>query len=315
MAMVKDPLMDSGLLARSPHNPILTAADLPYMTHTVFNPAAERLGDDIVLLMRAEDFRGRSHFVAARSRDGETDWRIDPAPSLEADPERYPEDAWGIEDPRAVYLPELGTYAVTFTSYSRSGPLVSLAFTRDFTIFDRRGPIMPPDDKDAAFFPRRFGGDWLLVHRPSRGGPANIEISRSSDLGAWSESELLLAAREGGWWDANKIGMGPPPLETPAGWLLMYHGVRNTASGVLYRAGLALLDRDEPWRVIARTERWIFGPEESYERIGDMPNVVFPSGWVRSPDGEGVLIYYGAADTAICLARARLRELLGALGA
>lgn len=306
--------MDRIIFRRSPRNPILTAADLPYPAHTVFNPGAVRFGADILLLLRVEDFRGHSHFVVARSADGETAWRIEAEPALSPDPANYPEDEWGIEDPRIVFLPELDSYAITFTSYSPAGPLVSLALTRDFASFERQGIIRPPDDKDAAFFPRRFAGDWLLAHRPAHGAaPAHIMISRSPDLRTWTEPTMLLPAREGAWWDAGKVGMGPPPLETSAGWLFMYHGVRHTASGALYRVGLALLDRDDPTQILARTDDWVFGPEADYERVGDVPNVVFPSGWVLSSDGSQVLIYYGAADTVVGLASALLTDLLAIL--
>jgi predicted GH43/DUF377 family glycosyl hydrolase len=299
------------LFTRSALNPIITADDLPYRAHAVFNPGATRRGDEIALLVRVEGFQGQSHFAVARSVDGEHNWRFDLRPALEGDVVHYPEDAWGIEDPRVVYLPELARYAVTFTSYSANGPLVSLALTEDLVTFERLGSICPPDDKDAALFPRRFGGDWLMLHRPYRGGPANIMLSRSPDLQHWSEPELVLPAREGGWWDAGKVGLGPPPLETSAGWLVLYHGVRLTASGALYRSGLALLDLDDPTKVIARTSDWHLGPEADYERTGDVPNVVFPSGWVVDSSGERVLVYYGAADTVIGLATASLSDLLG----
>jgi predicted GH43/DUF377 family glycosyl hydrolase len=298
---------------RSADNPIITANSLPYRAHAAFNPGATRQGDEVALLVRVEGFRGQSHFAVARSVDGEHDWRFDSTPALEGDVALHPEDAWGIDDPRVVYLPELGRYAVTFTSYSEHGPLVSLALTEDLVTFERLGPVCPPDDKDAALFPRRFGGDWLMLHRPYGGGPANIMLSRSRDLRHWSEPELVLPAREGGWWDAGKVGLGPPPLETSAGWLLLYHGVRLTASGALYRSGLALLDLDDPTRVIARTDDWHLGPEADYERTGDVPNVVFPSGWVLDPSGERVLVYYGAADTVIGLATASLADLLATL--
>lgn len=298
---------------RSAHNPIIKATDLPYRAHAAFNPGATRRDGEVALLVRVEGFRGQSHFSVARSIDGETGWRFDPTPALEGDVARHPEDAWGIEDPRVVFLPELARYAVTFTSYSEKGPLVSLALTEDLVTFERLGPICPPDDKDAALFPRRFGRDWLMLHRPYSGGSANIMLSRSPDLTHWSEPELVLPARMGGWWDAGKVGLGPPPLETSAGWLLLYHGVRLTASGALYRSGLALLDLDDPTRVIARTDDWYLGPETDYERTGDVPNVVFPSGWVLDESGERVLVYYGAADTVIGLATASLADMLGTL--
>jgi predicted GH43/DUF377 family glycosyl hydrolase len=301
------------LFTRSALNPIITADDLPYPGHAVFNPGATRINGEVALLVRVESFRGQSHFAVARSADGEQDWHFDPRPALEADVALHPEDEWGIEDPRIVYLPELAKYAVTFTSYSSNGPLVSLALTEDLVTFERLGAICPPDDKDAALFPRRLGGDWVMLHRPCRGGPANIVLSRSPDLRTWSEPELVLPARAGGWWDAGKVGLGPPPLETDAGWLVLYHGIRITASGALYRSGLALLDLDDPTRVIARTNDWHLGPETEYERTGDVPNVVFPSGWVLDSTGERILVYYGAADTVIGLATTSVSDLIETL--
>jgi predicted GH43/DUF377 family glycosyl hydrolase len=120
----------------------------------------------------------------------------------------------------------------------------------------------------------------------------------------------MLEARRGGWWDANKIGLSPPPIETPQGWLVIYHGVRTTAGGCLYRLGLALFDLDAPERCLARGDEWIFGPEESYERDGDVGNVVFPCGLTIAPDGDTIRLYYGAADTSIALATGSIRAML-----
>jgi predicted GH43/DUF377 family glycosyl hydrolase len=118
-----------------------------------------------------------------------------------------------------------------------------------------------------------------------------------------------MVARKGAWWDANKIGLGPPPLETEEGWLILYHGVKQTAAGSIYRLGLALLDLEDPGRLISRSNSWVFAPEEPYERIGDVGNVVFSCGWIL--DGKGnVRIYYGASDTSTCLATANLEDLL-----
>lgn len=121
---------------------------------------------------------------------------------------------------------------------------------------------------------------------------------------------MVLQARRGAWWDANTIGLGPPPIETPEGWLLIYHGVRQTPGGCLYRLGLALLDLENPERCLLRGDRWIFGPETLYEREGDVDNVVFPSGFTIADDGDTLNIYYGAADTCIALARGSIRAIL-----
>ena len=177
--------------------------------------------------------------------------------------------------------PEREAWVIAYTAYGRRGPLVSLATTTDFVDYTRLGPVMPPEDKDAALFPRRFDGRWALIHRPSpQKGPHHIWISYSPDLRHWGDHTLLLAARDGAWWDAGKIGLGPPPLETADGWLILYHGVHQTASGSLYRAGLALLDLDDPRIVLHRSDEWVFGPTEAYERVGDVVGVVFPCGWI-----------------------------------
>jgi predicted GH43/DUF377 family glycosyl hydrolase len=142
---------------------------------------------------------------------------------------------------------------------------------------------------------------------------AHIWLSFSPDLHHWGDSRVLLAARHGGWWDANKVGLGPPPLLTNDGWLLCYHGVRVTASGSIYRLGLALLDRDDPTRVLARGNEWVFGPQEPYERSGDVPDAVFPCGWILRDDGDTLHVYYGAADSVVCVAEASLDKLLSHL--
>jgi predicted GH43/DUF377 family glycosyl hydrolase len=302
----------AGLFRRHPANPILSAADWPYRVHSVFNPGVTRLADGTTLLLcRVEDHRGHSHLCAARSADGVGDWRIDPEPTLAPEPGGYPEELWGVEDPRITYVPELECYAVVFTAYSRGGPGVSLATTTDFRHFDRLGVIMSPEDKDAALLPRRFGGRWAMIHRPVTGLGAHMWISYSPDLQHWGHHRLILEARRGGWWDANKIGLSPPPIETPEGWLVLYHGVRETASGSLYRLGLALMNLEAPEQCILRSDTWVFGPEAPYERFGDVGNVVFPCGYTVGEDGDTLQMYYGCADTAIALASASVRELVG----
>ena len=300
-----------GLFARYVGNPILSAADIPYRANTVFNAAAAAIDGESILLMRVEDLRGISHLTVARSDDGRTGWRVDPEPTMMPDPDHHPEEVWGIEDPRITWLPEREEWAVAYTAFSRRGPLVSLATTHDFRQFHRLGPAMPPEDKDAALFPRRIDGRWALIHRPTPlAGPAHIWLAFSPDLRHWGDHTLLLPAREGAWWDAGKIGLGPPPLETPEGWLMLYHGVRSTASGSLYRAGLVLLDLEDPRRVLHRTDEWVFGPSESYELTGDVGGVVFPCGWIHDPTTDELRIYYGAADSAIALATATLSDLV-----
>jgi predicted GH43/DUF377 family glycosyl hydrolase len=303
------------LFRRHVQNPILTAADWPYPVNSVFNPGAVLLGDGTTLLLcRVEDRRGHSHLCAARSANGVDGWQIDPRPTLSADPGHFPEELWGIEDPRITFIPELGQYAVVYTAYTHDGPGVALALTEDFRQFKRYGLIMQPEDKDAALLPRRIGGHWALIHRPVNAPRADMWISYSPDLRSWGNHKLMLEARRGAWWDANKIGLSPPAVETPQGWLVIYHGVRMTGAGCIYRLGLALFDLHNPERCLKRGDEWVFGPEELYEQCGDVGNVVFPCGCTIASDGDTLRLYYGAADSSIALAFGSVRELLERLG-
>ena len=300
-----------GPFKRFAGNPIITAADIPYPANSVFNAAATLLPDgDTLLLMRVEDRRGLSHLTVARSHDGVGDWRIDAAPTFPADPEGHPEELWGVEDPRITWVEDINAYVIAYTAYSAGGPLVSLATTRDFVTFTRLGPVTLPENKDAALFPVRFGGRYAMLNRPSPSLPvgAHIWLSFSPDLKHWGEHQIALPCRRGGWWDANKIGLSPPPLLTDEGWLLMYHGVRHTIAGGIYRLGLALLDAEDPRRVLRRADEWVFGPEAGYERQGDVADVVFPCGWVV--EGDEMRVYYGAADSSMALATASVSETL-----
>jgi predicted GH43/DUF377 family glycosyl hydrolase len=299
------------LFTRYTGNPILSRDNWPYPVNSVFNAAAVRLADgDTLLLCRVEDRRGLSHLTAARSANGIDGWRIDAVPTFPAEPDKYPEEIWGVEDPRITWLPEENQFAIAYTSFARGGPGVSLALTRDFRSFERYGVIMPPEDKDAALLPRKIGGYWALIHRPMTALGAHMWISYSPDLRHWGSHKVMLQARRGGWWDANKIGLCSPPIETAKGWLVLYHGVRQTASGSIYRIGVALFDLERPDVCLQRGDSWIFGPETPYERGGDVKDVVFPCGQTISADGDTIYLYYGASDSCVALATGSIRELL-----
>ena len=304
------------LLRRHERNPILTAADWPYPVHTVFNPGATVLPDGSTLLLcRVEDRRGHSHLCAARSANGIDQWVIDAQPTLLPDPAHYPEELWGIEDPRITWMEELGQFAVVYTAFSKSGPGVAIALTRDFITFERLGLAMQPEDKDAALLPRRVDGSFAMLHRPTAVSGCHIWMSFSPDLRSWGNHKPVLQARKGAWWDANKIGISPPLIETKRGWLMLYHGVRHTASGAIYRLGLALFDAQHPDQCLLRGDEWIFGPEAPYECSGDVGNVAFPCGTTLATDGDTLLVYYGAADTSIALASGSITEMLAWLDA
>ncbi len=288
-------------------NPILTPEQWPYPTNAVFNPAAAKLNAETLLLIRVEDLRGFSHFTAARSTDGFTNWQIDPKPTLEADQDSR-EERWGVEDPRIIWLEEQKQFGITYVSFSEGGPVVSLAITKDFKNFARLGALLPPEDKDACLLPRKFKGRFALLHRPIVRGEAHIWMSFSPDLKHWGDHSPLIMTRAA-YWDSHRVGLACQPIETPYGWLIFYHGVRQTASGAIYRVGLVLLDLAEPWKVLRRSDEWVLGPRAPYERVGDADDVVFPTGAIVHKETNQLNLYYGAADCTVAVATANLNDI------
>ncbi|HOJ84812.1 MAG TPA: glycosidase, partial [Bacillota bacterium] len=200
-------------------NPILSPERWPYPANSTFNPGAVRHNGETWLLVRVEDMRGFSHLTFARSKDGITSWQIDNQPTLMPDPV-FNEEQWGIEDPRIVWLPEREEFAVTYVSFSKDGPMVSLALSRDLHNFVRKGAMLPPEDKDASLFPRLIKDRYVLIHRPIIRGEAHIWIAFSPDLRYWGDHKILIPVRPGRW-DCTRVGLGPPPIETPEGWLII----------------------------------------------------------------------------------------------
>lgn len=296
------------LFKRYAGNPILTTHNWAYAVNAVFNPGAVRIDGQTLLLVRCEDMRGFSHLTVARSADGLTGWNVDSAPTVEADHDSR-EERWGLEDPRIVWLEEQKQFAITYVSFSEGGPVVSLAITKNFQSFARLGGLLPPEDKDACLLPRRFKGRFALIHRPIVRGEAHMWISFSPDLKHWGDHRVLIMTRSA-YWDCHRVGLGCQPIETEAGWLLFYHGVRMTAAGAIYRVGLALLDLHEPWKVLKRSDEWVLGPQAPYERVGDVGDVVFPTGVIIHKNTNEVRLYYGAADCTVAVATANLTDIL-----
>jgi predicted GH43/DUF377 family glycosyl hydrolase len=297
---------EQGLFLRCRQNPLLTVNDIPYQANAVFNAGVADLGNEVVLLLRVETCSGRSHLIVARSKDGIGDWRIADR-ALFHSTDGFPYEICGVEDCRVTWVKELDIWVIAYVAFTEHGPGVALARTRDFRTVERIGLVFPPDNKNAALFPRTFDGLYAMLHRPSVGG-GTIWLSYSPDLIYWGQPRMVVPARGGPWWDAMRVGAGPSPIETEAGWLLIYHGVKEVAGGPIYRMGAALLDRDEPHRLIARSGRWLLGPTEEYERNGDAPNVVFSSGAIVRDDE--IWMYYGAADFSLCVAKAKINDVL-----
>jgi predicted GH43/DUF377 family glycosyl hydrolase len=298
------------LFRRAWGNPLLTAQRWPHPVDAVLNPGAALVDGVTVLLCRVEDRRGISELTVARSADGVSNWVVDPAPMLSPS-EGHPEEAWGVEDPRITRVDELDCWVIAYTAFGPRGPAVALATTRDFTSVRRLGVVRAPEDMNAALLPRRVGGDFIMFHRPVSviGGRPGVWLSRSTDLRGWAAPEPVFGPRPG-WWDSARVGIGPPPIETPEGWLVIYHGVRDTVAGALYRVGLVLLDLDHPTAVRSRAAEWVLGPTEPYELTGNVPGVVFPCGLTHRPDTGELRLYYGAANTCIAMATARLDDVL-----
>ena len=294
------------LFVRCERNPLITAEDMPYQANTVFNAGAADLGDEVLLLLRVESCSGRSHLIVARSRDGVTGWKIDARALLHAK-QGIPQEANGVEDCRITWVEDLNAWFLTYTAYGPDGPGIALARTQDFRTVERMGLVFPPEDKNGVLFPRQFDGSYAILHRPCRYN-GNVWISYSPDMVHWGRHHVVIPVRGGPWWDGVRVGAGLPPIETEKGWLLIYHGVKELAGDPIYRLGAALVDLQEPYRLIGRARRWLLGPKTRYERFGDAANVIFACGGIVRA-GE-LWVYYGAADSSICLARANVSEIL-----
>lgn len=296
------------VFTRYQKNPIVTASALP-TAHTIFNSAAVRFGKRFAGVFRVDTQRVHSQLHVGFSDNGLT-WFLRPEriTLTSDDPEAV--TAGSGYDPRVTPLE--GAYYVTWCDYPAGpGPHIRMARTRDFERFDLVGDIVLPYNRNAVLFPRRIGGKYAMLHRPSDQGHTaygDIFCATSPDLVHWGDHHYVMGPTSG--WQSRKIGPGPVPIETPEGWLVIYHGVRITCSGYIYSAGAALLDLEKPWKVLYRTRRYLLAPTTDYERTGDVPNVVFPTAAVVDEGSGDVSLYYGAADTSVCLANAQLAEII-----
>ncbi len=296
------------LIKRYQNNPILTKDDVPYPVATVHNAGIVKCGDMYIMIFRSHKRNGRSILGKAESEDG-FNFKVDEEPFMVPSDEgvfkEYEE--YGIEDPRIIYFE--GEYLITYSAYSRNGVRIGLAKTTDFKSVDRISLITEADYRNVVIFPDKFNGLYARLDRPhSEISPWSIWISYSPDLIYWGESRLIMKPLQYHW-DEMKIGPGAPPIKTPRGWLNIYHGVFPTMDGSVYRLGLALHNLEDPSVIIAVGDEWILQPEEPYEITGYVHNVVFSCGAVPEDDGT-VKIYWGAADTVMCVGTAIIEELV-----
>lgn len=302
------------LLWRSSRNPIIPRDALP-RSNSIFNSAVVPFGDAYAGVFRVDDTARTMNLHAGRSRDGVA-WQIDPDPiSFVLVDGRVAELQATFEhayDPRVTWLED--RFYVTWCN-GYHGPTIGLGWTHDFVTFQQLDNAFLPFNRNGVLFPRRVGGHYAMLSRPSDNGHTpfgDIFYSESPDLVHWGRHRHVMAPEP--WtWASTKVGAGPAPIETAEGWLLLYHGVLTSCNGFVYSMGAALLDLDEPWKIVARGRDYLLSPQAPYEQVGDVPNVVFPCAALVDRDTDRLTIYYGAADTVTCLAHAHLSEILGSL--
>jgi predicted GH43/DUF377 family glycosyl hydrolase len=302
--------MRTRFVTRYEGNPILTKDDIPYPVETVHNAGVVKHRGRYIMLFRSHLDTGRSIIGLAESGDG---FHFTPRPQPFMTPTGEPPFAeyeeYGVEDPRITLLD--GAYYITYSAYSRHGVRIGLARTRDFESVERVSLITQADYRNTVLFPEKIDGRYVRLDRPhSEISPWSIWISYSPDLRHWGDSRVVMKPVKYHW-DEMKIGPGAPPIKTSRGWLSIYHGVFPTMGGAVYRLGVALHQLDDPARIVGVCDRWILQPEDPWELVGYVHNIVFTCGAVPEPDGT-LKLYWGGADKVMCAGTAIIDELADA---
>ena len=296
------------LVTRYEGNPILTRKDIPYPVETVHNAGAVKFDGRYILLFRSHLHSGRSIIGIARSDDGysfQVDSKPFMVPSTDSVFSQFEE--YGVEDPRICAID--GVYYITYSAYSRFGVRIGLAKTHDFNTVERISLISEPDMRNVVIFPATFNGRYARLDRPhSEINSWSIWLSWSPDLVHWGESEPVINPVTYHW-DQMKVGPGATPIRTSDGWLNLFHGVFPTMDGAVYRLGVALHDIANPATVLGVADDWIVSPQDSWELTGYVHNVVFSCGAIAEDDGT-VKIYWGGADTVMCVGTAKIADLV-----
>lgn len=311
-------------LERFDTNPIVRPSQIRFTRASgAFNPGAcvDRDSGRVVLLVRVfEEESRRSCLALALSSDGRTIDKIMDRPAVARE---APYEEWGVEDARVTYLEDEGRYAITYTGYSPAGPRVCLITTDDLldtSRYQRHGPRFPGDNKNCVVFPRKVGGQYVILHRPM---PRIVCIRVNALEDAWPETGVVLLGPKPGTWRSSRVGAGAPPIPTRLGWLFPFHGATTIEEGNVYSMGWCVLDYETPEKVLYVSDAPALTPQAPYEiDAGPIPQVdmanfrtgvrvVFPQGLVER--GEDLLVYYGAADVSVAGARVKREELLTTL--
>jgi len=300
------------VVKRYSKNPIIEGKDLPGAVRSVYNSGITKYKGQYLMVMRAETIDKKQYFWVARSKDG-YNFKPDKAPldivvpkGREAEYDYFTNGM--IYDPRVTYIE--GTYYILYACHGNHGARIGMAKTKDFDKlhFVEFGSV--PENRNAVLFPEKINGMYVRLERPQRlDGWGTIWVSYSPDLIHWGASKLIAEGHSR--WEWKRVGPGAPPLKTPKGWLEIYHAVYMLSTAEVYSLGAILLDLKDPSKVLARTDSPILFPQETYERVGELPNVIFTSGAILEDNGE-VKIYYGACDTVQCVATAKVEDLIDA---
>ena len=298
----------SGVVWRYNNNPVIGREALKDSLR-IFNSAIVPYKGEFIGIFRADHKNGYPQLHLGKSKDA-IRWEI------EEDYIKFENEDGSLRkpilygyDPRLVKIED--TYYITWCNYF-NGPTVGIAKTKDFKTFIQLENAFLPFNRNGVLFPRKINGNYVLLNRPSDNGHTpfgDIYLSQSPDLTYWGKHRLVMKTSHY-WWKNTKLGAGPVPIETSEGWLLIYHGVCTTCSGYIYSMGAALLDINDPSKIIANSEDYILTPEAPYETIGFVANVTFPCATLQDSETGRIAIFYGAADTYSALAFAQVDELL-----
>ena len=294
---------------RSKLNPIIGRDAIP-LCNGIYNSAVTSFNGGFKGVFRCDDRTKNFRLHCGSSTDG-VKWSIDPEPIrfICADDE-ISEFIQGY-DPRICRIEE--RYYITWCN-EYHGPTIGLAFTTDFRSFYQTENAFLPFNRNGVLFPRKINGRFAMLSRPSDNGHTpfgDIFYSESPDMIYWGRHRHVMSPRAQRYtWESTKIGAGPVPIETSYGWLLLYHGVHTSCNGYVYSMGAAILDTDKPWNVLYRARQYLLGPEEHYECVGNVPNVVFPCASLVDSRTGRMAIYYGAADTCCCLAFTEIGKII-----
>lgn len=299
---------EESVLWRHTGNPIINWNPTPKSAR-IFNSAVMPYGDSFIGVFRADHKHGKPQIHVGRSKDGLT-WEIDNEEIQWVDEAGNPYQPSYAYDPRLVKIDDV-YYIIYCTDFG--GATLGLGMTKDFKTFVRLENPFIPFNRNGVLFPRKINDKYLLLSRPSDSGHTpfgDIFLSESPDLVHWGKHRRVMAKGGSGWWQSVKIGAGPIPIETTEGWLLFYHGVSGTCNGFVYSMGAALLDLEDPSKVLYRTRDYLLTPERPYETVGFVPNVAFPCATLHDAKTGRIAVYYGAADTYVGVAYTQLNELL-----